>query len=45
FDYASTNRHKTQINRTYTLPCLVKGIPRPTIQWLKNGKKFYIDVN
>ncbi|CAF2244305.1 unnamed protein product [Rotaria magnacalcarata] len=43
FDYASTNRHKTQINRTYTLPCLVKGIPRPTIQWLKNGKKFYID--
>ncbi|CAF0756370.1 unnamed protein product [Rotaria sp. Silwood1] len=43
FDYVSTNRHKIQINRTYTLPCLVKGIPKPIIQWLKNGKKFSID--
>ncbi len=45
FDYVSTNRHKIQLNRTYTLPCLVKGIPRPTIKWLKNGKKISIDVN
>ncbi|CAF0772843.1 unnamed protein product [Rotaria sordida] len=43
FDYVTTNRHKIQINRTYTLPCLVKGIPKPIIKWLKNGKKFSID--
>ncbi|CAF2894680.1 unnamed protein product [Rotaria sp. Silwood2] len=43
FDYVSTNRHKIQLNRTYTLPCLVKGIPKPIIKWLKNGKKFSID--
>lgn len=44
FDYVSTNRHKIQINRTYTLPCLVKAIPKPTIHWLKNGKRVHIDV-
>jgi len=44
FDFVLTNRHKTQLNRTYTLPCLVKGMPRPTIKWLKNGKKLSIDV-
>ncbi|CAF1357382.1 unnamed protein product [Adineta steineri] len=43
FDYVSTNRHKIQLNRTYTLPCLVKGIPRPIIKWLKNEKIFPID--
>ncbi|CAF0852080.1 unnamed protein product [Adineta ricciae] len=43
FDYVPTSRHKIQLNRTYTLPCLVKGMPRPTIKWLKNGKKFDID--
>lgn len=45
FDYVSTNRHKIQINRTYTLPCLVRGIPKPIIQWMKNGKILSIDVN
>ncbi|UJR25150.1 hypothetical protein I4U23_006509 [Adineta vaga] len=43
FDHVSIHRHKVQLNRTYTLPCLVKGIPRPTIKWLKNGRKFDID--
>lgn len=45
FDYVLTNRHKIQMNRTYTLPCLVKGIPRPTIQWFKDSKLLFIDVN
>lgn len=45
FEYVSTNRHKIHLNRTYTLPCLVKGIPRPTIKWLKNGKAYHLDVN
>lgn len=45
FEYVSTNRHKVHFNRTYTLPCLVKGIPRPTIKWLKNGKAMLLDVN
>lgn len=44
FEYVSTNRHKVHFNRTYTLPCLVKGIPRPTIKWLKNGKAMHFDV-
>jgi len=44
FEYVSTNRHKISINRTYTLPCLVKGIPRPTIKWFRNGKEIQVDV-